>query len=77
MPVNADDLPVHVRARIVEPNGRSASSRFSRNPPTGKQPYRCHQCPAEFDDYGAAAERHLGETGHTRLDAVLSRLPTS
>lgn len=66
MPVNADDLPAHVRAQLGLPAHKP--KRGTQNTSGGR--WRCTACDEEFAVW-ARLERHERDRGHHRFECVM------
>jgi len=78
--VRLQDLPPAMRERVLAQQVTTGGhDKRARPDPAGPSPpaagsgprYRCHTCGAEFERYGAAAERCADSHHGARLDAVL------
>lgn len=63
MTVHWDDLPAHMKAKVVKKPRRKA---------TGAGTFRCHACGNEETRY-SKAEQHADATGHVRIECVLTK----
>jgi len=75
VPVNADDLPPEVRAKLgLGPGSGRKRPRLSRkNVEGGETPYECVACGEQFPSFDGVAgwEAHSKRSGHRRGQAVL------
>lgn len=73
MPVNASDLPAHVRARLKAEASPASSRRTTQQVAKGKgTTWRCASCP-ELEPFTAwaPAQRHADSHDGGRLEVVL------